>query len=127
MIIGGYEIGAKLIGYIAGALLLVGLVLFAVHSCDKRRSQAAQTRVERSQAEAASNSAADAIGTVARSGEAEAASEALTRSNEKEIRDAEGANDPINPAARDAGLRSLCRRTAYRDSPKCKLLKPPAS
>ena len=120
----GYQIGARLLAIIIGIIALVGIVLFAVHSCDKRRSQAAQTRVERSQSEAASNSAADAIGTVARSGEAEAASEALTRSNEKEIRDAEGANDPVNPAARDAGLRSLCRRSAYRDSPKCRVLQP---
>jgi hypothetical protein len=76
--------------------------------------------VERSQAEAAANSAADAIGTVARSGEAERASEDLTRTNEQQIRAAEGSNAAVNPAARDAGIAALCRRQAYRDDPRCK-------
>ena len=124
MTIRGYEIGARLIVTALAVLaLIVGTALF-VRSCDKRRSQASQTRVERSQAEAASNSAADAIGTVARSGEAERASEELTRTNEKDIRNAEGASDPVNPAARDAGLRALCLRSAYRDDPKCRVFKP---
>jgi predicted lipid-binding transport protein (Tim44 family) len=108
---------------IAGAIALVLLVLvvgFGVRSCDKRRSQAAQSRVEHSQAQAASNSAADAVGTVARSGEAESASEALTRSNEQQIRAAPGANDKVNPAVRDAGIAALCRRDAYRNDPRCK-------
>lgn len=111
---------ARTIGFIvAGALLIVAIGL-GVHSCDKRRSQAAQVRVERSQAEAASNSAADAIGTVARSGEAAAASEALTRSNEQQIRGAAGANDKVNPAVRDAGIAALCRRQAYAHDARCK-------
>jgi hypothetical protein len=76
--------------------------------------------VERSQAEAAANSAADAIGTVAASGEAERASEDLTRINEQQIRAAEGSNAAVNPAARDAGIAALCRRQAYRDDPRCK-------
>lgn len=119
MMIRGYEIGARLIAYVVGVILLVvGIGLF-VRSCDARHSKAAQTRVERSQSEAQSNSAADAIGTVSRSGEAEKASEDITRSNEQQIRAAPGANDKVNPAVRDAGIAALCRRQAYAHDPRC--------
>lgn len=110
----------RLIGILAGLVLLIAVVGFGVRSCDKRHARAAQARVERSQAEAASNSAADAVSTVAASGEASAASEALTRSNEQQIRAAQGANDKINPAARDAGIGALCRRKAYENDSRCR-------
>lgn len=126
MILFGRQVAGRLIAMVAGAILLIAIAGFGLNQCQKRRSQAAQAKVERSQAEAASKSAADAIGTVRASGEAERASEELTRSNEKEIRNAEGANDPVNPAVRDAGLRSLCRRPAYRNNERCKLLNAPA-
>jgi hypothetical protein len=126
MMIFGRKIALEVIGMAVLGLLLIVAVGLGLRSCEKRRSQAAQTRVERSQAEAASNSAADAINAVTGVGSNAAASEELTRQNEKEIRNAPGANDPVNPAARDAGLRSLCRRPAYRDNPKCRMLQPPA-
>jgi hypothetical protein len=126
MMIGGYSIAGRVIAMVVGGLFLLALMGFGLSQCQKRRSEAAQARVERSQAEAASKSAEDAIGTVRRSGESEKASEELTRSNEKEIRNAEGANDPVNTAVRDAGLRSLCRRPAYRNHERCKLLVAPS-
>ena len=120
MLIFGREIASRVVGLVVGAVLLLALIGFGLNQCQKRRSEAAQARVERSQAEAASESAKDAIGTVRRSGEAEKASEELTRSNEKEIRNAEGANDPVNPAVRDAGITALCRRQAYKNHPRCR-------
>lgn len=109
---------------LVGLIVIVGLMSFTVRSCDKRRSQAAQERVEDAQASAATNSAADAIGTVSRSGEATAASEQMTRDNERNIRNAQGANDAVNPAVRDAGRNALCLRDAYRNHPDCKLHQP---
>jgi hypothetical protein len=126
MIIFGREIANRVIGLVVGGIILLLIVGFALNQCQKRRSEAAQARVERGQAGAASESAKDAIGTVRASGEREKASEELTRSNEKEIRNAEGANDPVNSAVRDAGLRSLCRRPAYRNHERCKLLVAPS-
>lgn len=114
---------ALLLAVIALAVLIL---LFGPAACNKFRSMADQSRIERSQSQAAQNSAADAIGTVSNAGEREAASEDLTRSNEREIRNAPGANDPVNPAARDAGLRALCLRNAYRDQPKCRVFSAPA-
>lgn len=116
----------RLIAMIIGGTLIVVLLLFGVNQCQKRRSQAAQARVEQSQAEAAAESAKDAIGTVRASGEAEKASEDLTRSNEKEIRNAEGANERVGSGVDLAGRRSLCKRAAYRDDPKCRMFKPVA-
>jgi Flp pilus assembly protein TadB len=110
-----------MLGALVALVLLVGLT---VRSCDKHRSQAAQGRVDRGQTEALSNSAADAVDTLGNAAAREGASEDLTRSNEQEIRNAPGAKAPVDPAARAAGLRSLCRRAAYRDSEQCRMLKP---
>jgi hypothetical protein len=119
-------LSTRIIAMIVGAVLLLGIIALGVHSCDQRRSKAAQSRVERSQAEAASNSAADAINTVAASGGRETASEDMTRSNEKEIRNAQGADAHVGAGVNAAGRNSLCRRAAYRDDPKCKLLSSPS-
>lgn len=99
---------------------LAALLIFAgPAACRKWQSERAQARVERSQAEAASNSAADAVATVARAGEATAASEQLTRSNEREIRGAQGADVRVGAGVNAAGRAALCRREAYRHDPKC--------
>lgn len=115
---------ARIIAIVVAGILAVLVVWAAFHFWQKSRSQAAQSRVEASQAQAAHDSAAEAINAVAASGAREAASDELTRTNEEEIRNAKGANAPVDPASRDAGLRALCRRAAYSDDPKCRLLKP---
>lgn len=114
------KLSARVIAMIVGVIALILIVGFTVRSCDQRRSKAVQSRVERSQAQAASNSAADAIATVEASGAASRASEDLTRTNERDIRAAQGSGDKVNPAARDAGLAALCKRAAYREDPRCK-------
>lgn len=114
------SVGARVVAYIVGALIVLGVVWAAIHFYNKSRSQAAQARVNSAQSEAASNSAADAVNTVAASGEAERASEDLTRSNEEQIRAASGANDKVNPAVRDAGISALCKRKAYANNPRCR-------
>jgi negative regulator of sigma E activity len=112
-------LATRTIAMIVAACVLVAVGAFVVHSWDKRRSEAAQSRVQHSQSEALSNSGADAVNTVAASVKAAAASEELTRSNEQQIRAAQGANDKVNPAVRDAGIAALCRRQAYANDPRC--------
>lgn len=123
MIIRGYEIAGRTIALVVGVVLLIAAVTFGVTQCDKRRNEAAQSRVERSQAEAASNSAADAIGTVSRRGAEETASENLTRDNERDIRAAEGAGERVKMPAHTAGLAALCKRQAYKDTERCKIFR----
>lgn len=124
MMIFGKKIAAKLIAIVVGVIVLVLVVGFAVRSCDKRRAAASQARVEHAQAEAASNSAADAINTVTGVGTNQAASEELGRTNDHDIRAAEGANERVGAGVNLAGRRALCKRAAYRDDPKCKEVRP---
>jgi hypothetical protein len=119
MMIFGRRIAGRLIAMAVGAILLIAIIAFGVTQCDKRRDQAAQSRVERSQSDAASNSAADAIGTVSEAGKRETASESLTRDNERMIREAEGASDRVNSGVDLAGRKALCQRHAYRNDPRC--------
>ena len=120
MLIGGRNIATRTLAMGIGGLLLVLAILFGVQQCDKRRDRAAQTRVERSQAEAQSKSAEEAINTVAKAGEREAASEGQSRQAEQDIRGAEGASDPVKPAVRDAGIKALCKRSIYANDPRCR-------
>jgi hypothetical protein len=120
MIIAGRTVAMRVVALVVGLIALVLVVGLVTRSCDKRRSMAAQERVEDAQAKAASKSAKDAIDTVAASGEATAASEELTRSNERDIRAAPGANDRVNSGVDAAGRRALCQRDAYKNTEKCK-------
>lgn len=124
MIIGGREVATRVVAMVIAGIFLLLVIGFGVRQCQKNRSAASQARVERSQAEAASESAKDAIGTVSEAGKREAASEDLSRTNEKEIRNAEGAKERVGSDVDLAGRRSLCRRAAYRDDPKCRMFKP---
>jgi FtsZ-interacting cell division protein ZipA len=119
MMIAGYSIAGRLIAMVVGGLFLLALIGFGLSQCQKRRSEAAQARVGRSQADAASKSAEDAIGTVTKAGERETASETLTRDNERDILAAEGAGDRVNMDVHSAGLKALCKRAAYKDAPRC--------
>lgn len=113
----------------SAAITLAVVALFAILAYggwQKYRSQAAQGRLERGQTEALGNSARDAIATQGTAAARETASNDLTRTNEEEIRNAQGADDRVNPAVRDAGHRSLCRRAAYRNSERCGLRPAPS-
>ncbi len=123
MILFGKEIARRTIGFIVGAILIIAFASFGLYQCDKRRDEAAQARVERSQGEAASESTRDAIGTVTAAGERETASEDLTRDNEREIRNAEGAGERVGTGVNAAGLQALCRREAYRNTERCKIFR----
>lgn len=120
MLIRGHAIAGRTIAMIVGVLILIVAVSVFLSQCEKRRNEAAQGRVDSGQAGAAANSAADAINTVSEAGEREAASEDLTRTNERDIRAAEGAGDKVRPGVNNAGLKALCARQTYRNDPRCK-------
>lgn len=122
MNIGPYTFALKSVVIAIIMAMLAFALIFGVRSCDKRRSAAAQAKVERSQAEAASSSAKDASEVQAQINRNEVASDALGRENEKDIRNAEGSNAVVAAGAHNAGLLALCRRTVNRDSERCKLL-----
>ena len=119
---------ASTVGKIVAALVLVVIVLGGLQFCSwqRARQQAAQSKVDRGQAGAARESAAEAVNTISDVAANQSASEDLTRSNEREIRNAEGASDRVNPDVGAAGVRAICRRAASRNDPKCRMLQPPA-
>lgn len=108
---------------VAALLLLTVLLLVgSPASCARLRSQAAEGRLAQEQGAALSRSARDAVAVQGRSNRRERESEVLSQSNERNIRNATGAESQVDPHVRDAGLAGLCRRDAYRDSQRCKLL-----
>lgn len=115
----------KLIGLAILAAVILLLALWGPAACQKMRSQQAQSKLDRAQSDAFQNSAGDAVNTQSAVNQREREAEDLTRANDKEIRNAEGAGDRVNPGVRDAGLQSLCRRKAYRDSERCRVLRAP--
>jgi hypothetical protein len=78
-----------------------------------------EARISANRADAAIESGKDASNSVGEVGARAQASDALTRSNEQEIRNAPGADEDVDPGVADAGRDSLCRRAAYRDRPEC--------
>lgn len=106
---------------IIAAAVMVALVLTAFGLWQLNRSRAAQSRVDAAQNSAVVESAKDAIGTQEAAAGREQASEEMTTQNSKEIRSAEGADAKVSTGVNDAGIRSLCRRPAYRNSERCRV------
>jgi hypothetical protein len=78
-----------------------------------------EAKLGQAQTEAALESGADAVASVGQTQVNDAATDTITRENDRAIRQAPGADAPVDPAARNAGLRSVCRRAAYRQRPEC--------
>lgn len=103
---------------IIGVILLVLLIvaILAIRGCSSGKTEA---KLANGQSQAATQSGRDAVQSVGNQSAAEIQVDAITKENEDAIRSAPGANAAVAPAARDAGLRALCRRAAYRGDPKC--------
>ena len=118
---------SRLIGAAVVLALVVFLLLWGPAACNAIRSLTVQNRVNQGQSDALTNSARDAIGTQGDVAGNATASEDTTRSNERNIRDAKGADAQVDPAVRDAGFASLCKRPSFRNSPSGRLRCPAAS
>lgn len=94
-------------------------ILLLLSQCEDNRRANAEAELNRGQAGANSESAQDAIGTVGEVAGRATDTDATTRENQNEIRNAPGADAPVDPAVGRAGRDSLCRRAAYRGRPEC--------
>lgn len=110
---------------IAGAIA-VGLVWLVIGMWKDARESRARAALSTNQAQAVSDSAKDAVATVGAAGERETANQNQTERNDADIRAAKGADAAVDPAARDAGLRSLCGRRVYSGHPECLRFADPA-
>ena len=101
------------------AVLLLGLLY--VRGCDGRRAIGDQQRIEKGQTGAVLESAQDSSNTQAAVATNDVATADLGRTNEKEIRNAQGSDVVVAPAAQHAGLHALCKRQAYLNRPECRV------
>lgn len=119
---GKLSLSSKIIGGLVIVLLLLGYLW--ISSCQANRTAGVQKKVDQGQMGAFTNSATDAINTQAAANQRENEARELSRQNERDIRNAQGANAPVDPALRDASLRAWCRHAAYRDSERCRVFQP---
>jgi hypothetical protein len=109
----------KPVALIIAAVILLILGAWLVNAVTGGKVAATLARLQGNRADAALESGQDAVNTVGGQQASEAAIDATTRENESDIRKAEGADVPVGTGVNDAGLRSLCKRAAYRDSKQC--------
>ena len=110
----GYEIAAKLVAYIIGGLLLVGIIVFGVRQCQSGKVAKKEAEVATGQAGAAIDSGSEAMNTVSNVAAADAATDALVGMGQAEIAAA------TQGTKGKAAKRAACRLKAYRDTPQCK-------
>jgi len=112
---------SPLVRKIVAGLVLVAiiLVLVALNSCQTARTAQTEAKLGRNQTSAAIASGADAANTVGDVGARAADTDRTTLENTDEIRSAPGADAPVDAGVHGAGIRSLCKRAAYRGRPEC--------
>lgn len=109
--------GIKVLAGLVLALIIAGVLLW--NAWQSGATAKTETKLATGQTGAAIASGADAAQTVGTVGAGEAATDTITRENDRAIRNAPGADAPVDPAADAAGRASLCRRAAYRGRPEC--------
>jgi len=110
----------------AGVRILAALVVLALlaailvqRSCGAARTAHAAAKLAAGQAGAAIASGHDAADTIGNRMADDRAADTITRENDDAIRNARGADAPVDPAADAVGRRGLCKRAAYRRDPQC--------
>jgi len=110
---------------LAGAVALLIIAVLTLSYCSEARRHAADAERARSGtvvAEGGQAAAVDALGASEKAADARAASDQLTGANRDEILSTPGADASVGHVS-DAGLRSLCRRPSYVDSPRCRAMR----
>ena len=103
-----------------GALLVLALAAWwLVSSLTSGKAAKTQARLSTNQTESALASGTDAVQTVGRTNESERRIDVITRETERVIREAPGANAPVDPDLHSLAIERLCRRTTYLEHPDC--------
>lgn len=120
------NLSARIAAFFAGwtariilALILIALMWWAASSFLSGQSAKVEVKLKDNQVEAALESGTDAVNTIGDQGGNEAAIDELTEGNRNEILGSDGAGALVDPDVRAAGLRSLCRRAAYKQRDEC--------
>lgn len=106
-------------------LVALGLTVLAVWwlvtSLTSGKVARTQARLSTNQTEAALASGTDAVQSVGRTTEYERRVDIITRETERVIREAPGADAPVDPDLHRLGIERLCQHAAYRQHPDCVL------
>ena len=113
------KIPTRILAAIAAGVMLIILALWITDAVSDGRRARVEAKLNRNQAEAAVDSGRDAIKTLGTQAASEDAIDAITGENADAIHSAPGADAPVAPGLRNAGLRSLCRRAAYQRHAQC--------
>lgn len=113
------DIIRKPVTWAIGAALLALAAWWLIATLTGGSRAKTEAKLNANVAGAALESGTDAVGTVGAQHASEGAVDALTRENDHEIRNAPGADAPVDPAAHAAGIRSLCKRAANRQRAEC--------
>lgn len=101
----------------------VGLAAFIVLAIGSALLSGSRAKVESklngNRADAAVETGRDAANTVANVSTGAASIDQATMENERAIREAQGADVPLNPDVHRAGIVGLCRYPAYRGRSEC--------
>lgn len=111
---------------IAGAIVLV-LALLLLGQCQKTLTAGAEADLSAKTGAAQGQAGQAAIEAVSAAAERQAATDQLTRENDAQIKNAAGADQPVDPAVGHAGRMGLCKRAAYRGKPECLRFTPAGS
>lgn len=104
------------------ALLVVVLILFALTEARRARENANRAHAGQVVAEGGQAATADALAASDKAHDVAIASDQLTGANRDEILSSPGADASVG-AVSDAGMRSLCKRAAYADDPRCRAMR----
>jgi FtsZ-interacting cell division protein ZipA len=108
------RLSARVIAYIVGGVLLVGIVLFGLNECRAKQTAKKQAEVSQGEAGASISSGAAAVNTVGAVTVNDAATDAAVAQGQADIHSApEGQKSA-------ATKRAACRLRAYQDTPQCK-------
>ena len=105
--------------YLIGAVVAGLLIWWLIATLMGGKRAEVQAKLNANVAGAAVESGKDAVNTVGQAAGRAEQGDQLTRENSDAIHAAPGSDAKVDPAARDTGLASLCKRAAYRLDPKC--------
>lgn len=121
-VIAGFDAGAwKRWGWllIAAILALTAIAIGLAYVRGWFAADESRGEIDAARSDAGIASGQDAANTVGAAGTREGDIDRQTRENENAIRNAPGADAPVDDGVHGAGLGSLCRRAAYRGDPRC--------
>jgi hypothetical protein len=114
MLIKGYEISARLIAIVVGAVLIIAALLWGPAACRSMHTAKKQAEISKGQEGAAVSAGAEAMNTVSNVAGNTAATDATVTQGQGEVRAApEGKKGA-------AAVNAACRFKANRDKPQCK-------